>query len=295
MDPSSFLAGTVSGALATETKESILGQELEKLQEKKNKLKEDNTKYVSNHPELSVIIDEFVADVLQKKPHDIVKFGEKFFSKRARKSQKINDLSGLPPLVIAGPSGVGKGTIISKLVASYPALFGFSVSHTTRAPRAGEVDGVQYNFVSSDEMTEAISAGKFIEHAHVHSNYYGTSFEAVQCIQAEGKICILDIDIQGVQSVKGSGLDCRYIFIAPPTIDELERRLRGRMSESDDKIRIRLENARGEIAYGMEKGNFDAVVVNDSIETTFEEIVRFLRHWYPNFEFGGVPDDEEED
>lgn len=197
----------------------------------------------------------------------------------------MSELTGPPPLIIAGPSGVGKGTIISMLMNKFPNEFGFSVSHTTRDPRAGEEDGVQYHFTTVDDMTRDINDGKFIEHAEVHKNYYGTSFAAVEHIQAQGKICILDIDVQGVQNVKASGLGCKYIFIAPPTVDELERRLRGRQSESDDKINIRLQNARGEIAYGMEPGNFDAIVVNDALDTTYTEIIGLLREYYPGFNF----------
>jgi guanylate kinase len=197
----------------------------------------------------------------------------------------VSDLTGPKPLIIAGPSGVGKGTIIAMLMKKFPDVFGFSVSHTTRDPRAGEVDGVQYHFVNMEQMTRDINEGKFIEHALVHTNYYGTSFSAVQHIQDQGKICILDIDVQGVQNVKVSGLECRKIFIAPPTIDELERRLRGRMSESDERISIRLHNARGEIAFGMEPGNFDSIVVNDALESTYAEIVDLLKGYYPKFSF----------
>lgn len=207
----------------------------------------------------------------------------------------MSDLTGPKPLIIAGPSGVGKGTIISLLMKNFPDTFGFSVSHTTRSPRAGEMDGVQYHFVDMEHMTREINEGKFIEHALVHTNYYGTSFAAVQNIQDQGKICILDIDVQGVQNVKVSGLECRKIFIAPPTIDELERRLRGRMSESDDRISIRLQNARGEIAYGMQPGNFDAIIVNDSLDTTYTEIKELLRSFYPNFSFHEIADSSHDD
>ena len=178
------------------------------------------------------------------------------------------------------------------LVNKFPDVFGFSVSHTTRDPRVGEEDGVQYHFVTCEDMSQAITEGKFIEHAQVHTNYYGTSFAAVQHIQEQGKICILDIDVQGVQNVKLSGLECCYVFIAPPTIDELERRLRGRMSDTDDRISIRLHNARGEIAYGMEPGNFDAVIVNDTLGQTYAEIVSLLREYYPGFVFPEEAADE---
>jgi hypothetical protein len=100
------------------------------------------------------------------------------------------------PVVIAGPSGVGKGTLIGKLLQAFPGAFGFSVSHTTRAPRPGEVDGKDYHFTTLPLMEAAIARGEFLEHAKVHGNYYGTSFAAVKDVAGAGKICLLDIDIQ---------------------------------------------------------------------------------------------------
>ena len=100
------------------------------------------------------------------------------------------------PVVICGPSGVGKGTLLTRLMAEHPDSFGFSVSHTTRQPRAGEVDGVHYHFVKKEDMEAAITRGEFIEYARVHSNMYGTSVKAVEDVRAAGKTCLLDIDVQ---------------------------------------------------------------------------------------------------
>lgn len=130
-------------------------------------------------------------------------------------------------------------------------------------------------------MESSITAGLFIEHARVHTSIYGTSYDAVESVRREGKICILDIDTQGVKSLKASSMMCMYLFIAPPSADALEQRLRGRATETDESIRIRLANSVDEIAYGMEPGNFDAVVVNNDIKSCFDEIVNYLTHWYP--------------
>jgi guanylate kinase len=193
---------------------------------------------------------------------------------------------GPPPLVICGPAGVGKGTLINLLISKYPSLFGFSVSHTTRAPRPGEEHGVHYYFTSIDEMKSAIANHQFIEYAQVHTNFYGTSYEAVNQIRKEGRICVLDIDIQGVQSVKrNSSMECQFIFIAPPTMEDLEKRLRGRGTETNDKILIRLENAKTEMEYGYQEGNFDAIFVNDEVEGTFERIVKYLEEKYGEYGF----------
>ena len=186
------------------------------------------------------------------------------------------------PVVFAGPSGVGKGTIVKMLMDKYPSLFGFSVSHTTRAPRPGEEDGVHYNFVAKEEMESAIGRGEFIEHAAVHTNFYGTSIAAVEKVKAQGKVCILDIDIQGVQSVKKSTLTAKYLFIKPPSMADLESRLRGRGTETEEKIQVRLQNATKELEFGEGEGNFDVVIVNNDLQKCFEDIVDILSKWFPS-------------
>ncbi|CAN0846228.1 Guanylate kinase 2, partial [Linum grandiflorum] len=133
------------------------------------------------------------------------------------------------PVVITGPSSVGKGTLIAKLMEEYPTMFGFSVSHTTRAPRAMEQDGVHYHFSQRSAMEKDIKDGKFLEFASVHGNIYRTNIEAVEVVSDSGKRCILDIDVQGARSVKASPLDAVFIFIHPPSMKELENRLRSRL------------------------------------------------------------------
>ena len=145
--------------------------------------------------------------------------------------------------------------------AAYPSLFGFSVSHTTRAPRPGEVDGTHYHFTTSDAFLAAVDQGTlrlcrsrscactsrlpdalpapglFLEHAHVHGNLYGTTLAAIAAVRDAGKVCILDLDVQGAESVKSARLGAKFLFVAPPSMDELERRLRGRGTETEEKVR----------------------------------------------------------
>lgn len=208
-----------------------------------------------------------------------MKFGLFFFN-----NIRNNGQFGPSPVAICGPSGVGKGTIINQLLAQFPNLFGFSVSHTTRAPRPGEVDGVHYYFVTKSEFEEAVDRGDFVEYAKVHTNYYGTSFQAIEKIRSQSKICILDIDVQGVQNVKKSKLDCKYLFITPPSIKELEARLKARNTETQDKIKIRLENAVSELAYSQVEGNFDAIIVNDELDVAYQAVVSKLQEWFPELD-----------
>ena len=201
------------------------------------------------------------------------------------------------PIVICGPSGVGKGTIINALLQKFPShKFGFSVSHTTRQPRPGEVNGTHYNFVSVEQIQNDIQEGKFLEYAGVHGNYYGTSLEAVQSVQSQGKLCILDIDVQGVQTIKSQGklLEALYVFVAPPSVDNLEQRLKGRGTETEETLARRLGNAKREMEYGYGEDNFDYVLVNGELDVAVDVLAGKMRGWYPTLEDGVLDGDEEE-
>ncbi|KAI4300771.1 hypothetical protein L6164_034107 [Bauhinia variegata] len=180
------------------------------------------------------------------------------------------------PIVISGPSGVGKGTLISMLMKEFPYMFGFSVSHTTRAPRGMEKDGVHYHFTEKSVMEKDIRDGKFLEFASVHGNLYGTSVEAVEQVADAGKRCILDIDVQGARSVKASSLEAIFIFICPPSMEELEKRLRDRGTETEEQILKRLRNAKAEIEQGKSSGIFDFILYNDNLEECYQSLKKLL-------------------
>ena len=124
-----------------------------------------------------------------------------------------------------------------------------------------------------------------MEHAKVHGFHYGTTFAAINKVNLENKICILDIDTQGVQKVKRSKLPCKFVFILPPSIEELEKRLRDRGTEEEDKIVKRMADAAGEIEFGKTEGNVDAVLTNEDVDKCTEELVELLKTWYPKHEF----------
>ncbi|KAL3533806.1 hypothetical protein ACH5RR_007327 [Cinchona calisaya] len=180
------------------------------------------------------------------------------------------------PIVISGPSGVGKGTLIANLMKEFPSMFGFSVSHTTRAPREKEQNGVHYHFTERSVMEKEIKDGKFLEFASVHGNLYGTSIEAVEVVADAGKRCILDIDVQGARSVRASSLEAIFIFICPPSFEELEKRLRARGTETEEQVQKRLRNARAELEQGKSPGLFDHVLVNDDLETCYASLKKLL-------------------
>jgi len=174
--------------------------------------------------------------------------------------------------VICGPSGVGKGTLIDLLIKAHGDRLGFSVSHTTRSPRPGERDGINYHFTTRKTMERDIKRGRFLEHADVHGNFYGTSKEAVRAVTMEDKVCILDIDVQGARSCKKAGLDAKFVFISPPDIEELERRLRGRGTETEKQIQKRMTNAKIEMLAANQPGLFDYEIVNKDKEQAYKQL-----------------------
>ncbi|KAM4705652.1 guanylate kinase isoform 2-T2 [Rhinophrynus dorsalis] len=181
-------------------------------------------------------------------------------------------MAGPRPVVLSGPSGAGKSTLLKRLLQEYEGLFGFSVSHTTRNPRPGESNGKDYHFVTREEMKKGIDNGEFIEHAEFSGNMYGTSKTAVQAVQARNQICILDIDMQGVKSIKKTDLNPIYISIHPPSVEILEKRLRDRKTESEESLQKRLNAAIQDMEISKEPGLFDAVIVNDDLEEAYSNL-----------------------
>ncbi len=172
------------------------------------------------------------------------------------------------PFVISAPSGTGKTTVCRALVARDPGLVS-SVSHTTRPPRSGERDGVDYHFVSAPEFQRLVAADAFLEHARYSGNLYGTSWRAIDAPLERGIDVLLEIETQGARQVRERRADACLIFLLPPSLVELERRLRGRGTDGDDEIARRLAVARSEFSAAP---LFDAFVVNDVLERAVEEV-----------------------
>lgn len=176
--------------------------------------------------------------------------------------------------VIAGPTAVGKGTVVRHLLKSHPEIL-LSISATTRSPRAGEVDGVDYFFVSHEQFDQMIAEDELLEYAVVHlKNKYGTPRGPVEKALSEGKQIILEIDIQGAEQVKASMPDANLIFIAPPSLEELKKRLAGRGTETPEEIEIRLKTAEVELA---SQDSFDHVVINTDVAECAQEVLDLMQ------------------
>lgn len=175
--------------------------------------------------------------------------------------------------VLSGPSGVGKTTIRQKIPDLLPDIH-ISVSCTTRKQREGEVEGKDYFFVTTDQFEDMLSDGKLLEWANVHGNMYGTPLEPIENALAEGKDSLLVIDVHGAAQVRDARPESVLIFLLPPSIDELRRRLESRNTESEESIRIRLDNAKAEIELSLK---YDHQVVNHDIEQATRDVVEIIR------------------
>ena len=175
-------------------------------------------------------------------------------------------------IVLSGPSGVGKSTVIAELLSQRKNIY-FSVSYTTRQPRVGEQDGVNYNFVDRAEFERMIAADELLEYAEYVDNYYGTSLKAIQDRLDEGGDVLLDIEVQGAAKVRARCPGALFIFIIPPSFEELSRRLHRRNTDSEDVIAGRLEKARVEF---QEIPHYDYLVINDKVSGAVAEIEAIL-------------------
>ena len=183
---------------------------------------------------------------------------------------------------MVGPSGIGKGTITGHLRELYPNRFSFSISHTTRKPREGEVDGVHYHFITREKFEEMIKNNEFLEHAEVHGNYYGTSFAAIHDVEATGKICILDINIDGALAIYKSTMKPFIVLFKPVSFEKLEKRLRGRGTETEEQIQKRLQTTKNELTrYETVMEIFNLVIINDRLDATLVKLSEELFKIYP--------------
>ncbi|KAJ4358015.1 guanylate kinase [Didymosphaeria variabile] len=174
------------------------------------------------------------------------------------------------PIVISGPSGSGKSTMLNRLFKEYPGKFGFSVSHTTRSPRAGEENGREYHFVTKEEFLDLVEKKGFVEHAKFGSNYYGTSIKAIEDIIEKG---------QGVKQVANHPTfpRPRFLFLSPPSKEILEQRLRGRGTDKEEAILERLKQAEAEMDFAKSPDSpHEKIIVNDDLDKAYKEVKEFI-------------------
>jgi guanylate kinase len=250
-------------------------KEMAIVDQRKQELGEQHSEYLQAHPELQDLLNDFLSSTLLNKPDNIFTYAREFFSKFNLAPVRTK------PLIVLGPSGVGKSTMLTRLMQRFPETFEFSVSTTTRAPRPGEQEGVHYFFVTREEFQQQVEEGRFLEWAEVHPNLYGTCRETVESSMTKGKVCVLDIDVQGALQINEKGLDCNYIFVMPPSMAELERRLKERSMEEDSVLRVTLRNAAAEIEKAKSNPQiFKDFIVNEEMDSAVEEFYHKLTQFY---------------
>ncbi len=198
-------------------------------------------------------------------------------SQRKRMMQVLSTYSGATTnkllsqgrlIVLTGPSGVGKGTLMRLLLSRHPEL-NYSISATTRTPRRGEVEGKDYYFISRSQFQKLIEKGEFLEWAEFADNLYGTPRKPVIDLMKSGKLVLLEIELEGARQIRATFPELLSIFILPPSFDELEKRIRGRKKDSEEAISRRLKRAKEEIDCASE---FHIQIVNDDLETAIHDI-----------------------
>uniref|UniRef100_A0A3B3SSK2 Guanylate kinase 1b n=1 Tax=Paramormyrops kingsleyae TaxID=1676925 RepID=A0A3B3SSK2_9TELE len=183
-------------------------------------------------------------------------------------------MSGPRPVVLSGPSGAGKSTLLKRLLRDYEGVFGFTVSRTVMV--------IQYHLMlpvisaHTETMQQGIDNGDFIENAEFSGNMYGTSTSAVEDVQSQNLICILDVDIQGVKNIKKTDLNPIYVSIQPPSMEILEKRLRDRHTETEESLQKRLEAARIDMELSKEPGIFDVIIINNDLDEAYEKLKEVL-------------------
>lgn len=180
--------------------------------------------------------------------------------------------------VLSGPSGAGKGTLRECLFQKVSNVV-FSISCTTRPPRNGEKNGVDYRFIDKNEFMHLVESGKFLEWAEVHGYYYGTLSDDVDRELEAGRNVVLEIDVQGARQIKKKRSDSVTIFVKPPSFEELEKRLRKRATESESDLMTRLQNARKEI---NDSSLFKHIIINDGLKRASEELVSIIKSYNKN-------------
>jgi len=183
-------------------------------------------------------------------------------------------------------------SVSNKLVELFPQYFAYPLKHTSRVPRQGEENGIHYHFVQKSDIESAIDRGEFVEYNNFQNSIFGTSVHSIDDVRRDGKICVLDMDYKTIQLVKDSMLVVKFVFLTPPSIEDLSIRLKELNQETTTKISGRIQIAAGELEAVRNDAHIDKVVINDNIDQCVNRIIYSLDGWYPEFNFHQNDEDE---
>jgi len=267
------------------TAEELTFQEVSQLNDRKQALKHSYTTYLGSKPEIRSIMNDFMCAVLLEKPDNVVEFAQQHFG-AIQAEQRPEAAGTIVPLVLTGPMGAGRHTLLKKLVKLLPDLFDAPLPHVSREPVAalGEVDGETAHFVTLDVMTVDIDNGKFFSFERDASGVIsGISFEAIDQVLSQHRIPILILPVNQIYDVKRSGRfpGMKAVFVRPHEIDAIEARLKERGTDTMEAITEAIHRAEMEVALAKNP-EFDRVVVNAVVETAFAELKTALTEWYPH-------------
>eukprot|EP00826_Nyctotherus_ovalis_P057652 TRINITY_DN7891_c0_g1_i1.p1 TRINITY_DN7891_c0_g1~~TRINITY_DN7891_c0_g1_i1.p1 ORF type:complete len:286 (-),score=90.69 TRINITY_DN7891_c0_g1_i1:114-971(-) len=244
------------------------------LEIKEGAIRGKSIEYIQQHPELLEILNSFIFNLLLREPRDVAAFARTYFDSFDLRA------SYFKPLVISGPSAVGKGTLIRMLLKEFPDAFELSVSYTTRDPRPGEVHGKDYYFIKISQFNDMVRQNMFVEHCVVHGNLYGTAKSEITRITKDHRICIIEIDVEGAKKVQSSGVEANFMFVNPPSMRTLMDRILKRGTETRAAVEIRMENAKGEVSFANSSMLYRYKLVNDVLEKSYKEFKEMIMEIY---------------
>lgn len=279
MGPCNCKVGVASAAPEAE---ELTFQEIQQLNDRKNELKRSYSEYVRAHPEIRSLLNDFMCAVLMEKPEDIFEFAHNHFG--AMQPPRDDMPKGHTPLIVCGPLGVGRATLIQGLKNAFPERVISPVRTTTRPQSAGEKDGSDFIFLSREAMTADLENGKLIEHETIDGELYGTSFSSINDAVATGKVCVLALDVEQAQTAtEGARLEgMRLLFVRPPTSEAMADRLRAK-GVNEMRIPNLVQLCNEDMAFAKSP-HVGAVVVNAVLKSAMADFRSAVVEWYPHLE-----------
>ena len=243
----------------------------------KDDVKKEHVAYISKHPEIRQLLNDFTSTLLLEKPEDVYTYCQDYFSFFNTDKEPIKN----KPLVISGPEGVGKSSLADLLVKHFPNAFVRSIRRTTRKPNPGEKSGEKYVFLTPEEFTSEVTKHSFIEHSEKNGIKSGTDKGFVKKVTEESKVCVIEVDIKGAENIRKSGTDSNYIWIDPPTLGALKERIQAKTKESEEVINEKAKQAEVEMKLAKRSDLYEKFILNSELEDTFKRLIVTLNDLYP--------------